>query len=279
MKTCSKCKILKEFSEFYNSKRTKDGFRERCKKCENLYNKLQSEKRKHPNYQKKEKKYFNESYFENINTEDKAYFLGFICADGCVIYDTNKSSYGVILKIHPKDEHILSDFIKCIDGNLSLRKDKKRNIVELHLTGKKISKDLIKLGVYPNKTYNLKYPNIPIDLERHFIRGYFDGDGCIRVKKDKRDNKEIGDLRFVGSSNDFLNKINERMNSLFGTKKNCLYGPKNGNYKFLGWASMKDIENIYRGFYNNSNFYLVRKKETFDNVMNIIINKIKYRKC
>jgi hypothetical protein len=54
-----------------------------------------------------------------------------------------------------------------------------------------------------------------------------------------------GDLRIVGGSLDMLNKINERMNLLFGTNINKLYGPKNKNYKFIEWAGMKDIENIY----------------------------------
>lgn len=89
---------------------------------------------------------------------------------------------------------------------------------------------------------------------------------------------QIGDMRFVGGSIDFLNKINERMNVLFGTKKNTLYGPKDKNYKFLGWGSMTDIEKIYKGFYEGSNLFLYRKKETFDKVINIIKDKKKYRK-
>lgn len=77
---------------------------------------------------------------------------------------------------------------------------------------------------------------------------------------------------------DMLNSLNERMNFLFGSKMNSIYGPKDKNYKFLGWGSMTDIENIYHGFYDDSNFYLNRKKETFDKVMDIIRDKKKYRK-
>jgi hypothetical protein len=87
-----------------------------------------------------------------------------------------------------------------------------------------------------------------------------------------------GDLRIVGGSLDMLNKINERMNLLFGTNINKLYGPKNKNYKFIGWAGMKDIENIYNGFYTDSIFFLQRKKRIFDDVIEIIKNKEKYRK-
>lgn len=221
------------------------------------------------------RKEYNHSYFESIDTEDKAYFLGFLYADGSIVTNKRNSLY---LKIHPKDEHILKDFIKCIDGEMKIWKQKNRDICQISISGKKIIQDLIRHGLHQNKTFSLKYPDIPIGIERHFIRGYFDGDGCIRIKKDKRDGKEIGDMRFVGGSIEMLNSINERMNFLFGTKKNSLYGPKDKNYKFLGWSSMTDIENIYDGFYEDSNFYLHRKKETFDKVIDIIKDKKKYRK-
>jgi hypothetical protein len=190
---------------------------------------------------------------------------------------TNKRS-SLYIKIHTKDQHILEDLIKCIDGEMKIWNPKNREICQITISGKKIVNDLIKHGLHQNKTFSLKYPNIPIEFERHFIRGYFDGDGCIRIKKDKRDGKEVGDLRFVGGSIDILNSINERMNFLFETKKNSLYGPKDKNYRFFGWCGMTDIENIYHGFYDDSSFYLNRKKETFDKVIDIIKDKKKYRK-
>lgn len=221
------------------------------------------------------RKEYNQSYFENIDTEDKAYFLGFIYADG---YIATKKRNRFSIKIHIKDSHIIESFINCINGEMIPWKQKNRDIIQVSVSGKKIIIDLLNLGLHQNKTFTLKYPDIPIELERHFIRGYFDGDGCIRVKTDSRDGSKIGDMRFVGGSIDMLHTINDRMNFLFGTKKNSLYGPKNKNYKFLGWGSMSDIEKIYNGFYEDSNFYLKRKKETFDEVMSIIVNKLKYRK-
>ena len=72
--------------------------------------------------------------------------------------------------------------------------------------------------------------------------------------------------------------INERMNVLFGTNLNKLYGPKNKEYKFIGLAGMKDIEKIYEVFYVNANLFLNRKKTIFDDVIFEIKNKKKYRK-
>jgi hypothetical protein len=224
------------------------------------------------------KKKYNESYFENIDSEDKAYFLGFIFADGCVTNDSEKYRYQLTLKLHSKDIEILKKFIESINGEMNVREDKKREICEVFLSGKKLICDLENLGVKQNKTFSVKYPIIDEKLEKHFLRGYFDGDGCIRVNTDKRDGSMRGDLRIVGGSLDMLNKINERMNLLFGTNINKLYGPKNKNYKFIGWAGMKDIENVYNGFYTDSIFFLQRKKRIFDDVIEIIKNKEKYRK-
>ena len=172
------------------------------------------------------KKNYNEDYFEQIDTEDKAYFLGFIYADGSVIYDNEKYRYKLVLKLHTKDNHILESLINYVDGEMDIWFDGQREMCEVGFSGKKMVIDLIKLGVTPNKTFTLKYPNIDEKLEKHFLRGYFDGDGCIRTSFDKRDGTKRGDLRIVGGSLDMLNKLNERMNVLFGTNINKLYGPK-----------------------------------------------------
>jgi len=225
----------------------------------------------------KRKKY-NENYFEKIDTEEKSYFLGFICADGCIVNNPKIGRYLLTLKLHIKDKHILEKFISNINGNKCVWEHGQREMVQVSFSGKKIINDLSKLGVIPNKTFNIKYPSIDKELERHFLRGYFDGDGCIRINKDKRDNSERGDMRIVSGSIEMLNTINERMHVLFNTNINKLYGPKNKNYKNIGWAGMKDIENIYHGFYDDSNVFLYRKKDIFDNVIKTIKNKKKYRK-
>lgn len=224
------------------------------------------------------KKVYNESYFEKIDTEDKAYFLGLIYSDGCIINNKNDYRYKVSLKLHIKDKHILEDFIKHVKGEMSLWFHGQRNMCEVSLSGKKIVKDLEEKGLHPNKTFTIKYPKINEDLERHFLRGYFDGDGCVRVKTDKRDGSKRGDLRLVSGSIEMIDSINQRMNVLFGTSLNKIYGPTNKEYKFIGWSSMNDIETIYEGFYNNSNLFLSRKKTIFDEVIFQIKNKKKYRK-
>ena len=277
-KICSKCNIEKEFGEFYKTTRNSSGVRESCILCIKDYNKNQNIKRKDKNYTKKHKYFNDENFFEKIDTEEKAYFLGFIFADGCVSYNEKKFRYQVTLKLHTKDKHILESFITSVKGEMPVWRHGQREMVEVHFSGKKMVNDLINLGVVPNKTFTIKYPIIDEELERHFLRGYFDGDGCIRINEDKRDGTKRGDLRIVGGSIDMLNKTNERMNVLFGTNVNKLYGPKNKDFKYIGWSGMTDIEKIYHGFYDDSILFLNRKKIIFDEVIETIKNKQKYRK-
>lgn len=224
------------------------------------------------------RKNYNENYFENIDTEDKAYFLGLIYSDGCIINNQDDYRYKLTLKLHNKDKDILLEFIKYVEGEMDVWFHGQREMCEVSLSGKKIVNDLIDKGAHPKKTFNLNYPVLNENLERHFLRGYFDGDGCVRINTDKRDGSKRGDLRFVGGSVEMLKTINQRMSDLFGTNLNKLYGPKNKNYKFIGWAGMKDIERIYEGFYTDTNLFLNRKKIIFDSVIDEIKNKTKYRK-
>lgn len=277
-KVCSKCGVEKDLDGYYKTTRNISGVREACILCVKDYNKSQNIKRKDKNYIKKHKYFYDENFFEKIDSEEKAYFLGFIFADGCVSNDPKKYRYQVTLKLHTKDKHILDSFIKSVKGEMPVWKHGQREMSEVHFSGKKMVNDLINLGVTPNKTFTLQYPTINETLEKHFLRGYFDGDECIRVNEDRRDNSKRGDLRIVSGSLDMLNKINERMNILFGTNMNKLYGPKDKDFKYIGWSGMSDIEKIYLGFYDDATLFLNRKKIIFDEVTEIIKNKQKYRK-
>ena len=121
---------------------------------------------------------FNEDYFENINTEDKAYFLGFIVADGCV----QKNYFRII----QKETEILYDFKKYIRFTGNIFTSKSKNISTISMSSNKTICDLNKLGIHSNKTMVIKYPIIPRNLENHFMRGVFDGDGCVSIHKDRR---------------------------------------------------------------------------------------------
>lgn len=121
---------------------------------------------------------FDHNFFEIIDTEAKAYFLGFYLADGNVWQ--NK----VQLSIHPQDSYIINSFIKYINGNNKVHFYTKQNlnVAKLVLNSSKMVNDLISHGIIYRKTYKLiKVPLVPDSLEKHFWRGVLDGDGWVMI--------------------------------------------------------------------------------------------------
>jgi intein-encoded DNA endonuclease-like protein len=130
----------------------------------------------------------NESYFNEIDSEEKAYFLGFLFADG----DNNTKKYVVRLRLKYTDEEILQKLNSLIENESPIRHEKARDNFKkgelisssdtcgLYINSKKISERLNQLGFTPKKSFTVRFPEeIPCELYRHFIRGYFDGNGCL----------------------------------------------------------------------------------------------------
>lgn len=125
------------------------------------------------------KKYtINEDYFDVIDNQDKAYWLGFIAADG---YNREDRDY-IEFRLHKQDIDILNKFKQCLSSNYNIQ-IYKDTYCNLTIYSSKLSKKLAEYGIIQNKTYSLQLPNIENSLFRHFIRGYFDGDGCFSVIK------------------------------------------------------------------------------------------------
>jgi len=127
-------------------------------------------------------------YFKQIDNEEKAYILGFMAADGHIA-----PPYRFRLTLAEEDKEILikiKNAMKC--GNITYVKkypicfDGKtyncQNQWRYSINSKNLVDDLYKFGVVGTKTYSVRIPKlIPINLLPHFVRGYFDGDGCISV--------------------------------------------------------------------------------------------------
>lgn len=117
----------------------------------------------------------NLDYFERIDTEQKAYLLGFIYTDGSI----DKTQRTLSIEINKKDIEILKSI--CNIFNLSFEEIKitRKNCVKLSIHSKKLCLDLCNLNVKPNKTYMNDIPDIPLEYYSHFLRGLIDGDGSI----------------------------------------------------------------------------------------------------
>jgi len=141
----------------------------------------------------------NSNYFQNIDDENKAYWLGFIAADGSL----NKNGISMQIGLSIKDKNHLIKMGKIFDKEVvdyvSKRHNKSHKACRLCVSSKTNWNNLNRLGVNVNKTFekeNNLFKNIPQKHVRHFIRGYFDGDGCIYVSKDR---KNICTFSMVGS--------------------------------------------------------------------------------
>ena len=213
------------------------------------------------------KHHFNENYFDIIDTEDKAYWLGFLYADGNVSYgkDKNGERKGctVELSLAEKDKDHLYKFMKCIDADnqyplekriISLS-NKKHIAYRLCLNSVKLGNDLEKHGCVPNKSFILRRPNIEEGLIRHFVRGYFDGDGCVSF------NKELDNYIYtILGTKDILSFIQEK--SGVSKKINIRREKKNNEYKNFYSLSIGGIKSqlIFHDYiYDNANIFLDRK--------------------
>ena len=120
----------------------------------------------------------NETFFNHENA-NMAYVLGFIASDGSISKNNNRIKIGLSIKDISQLELIKK--IMDIDYPIKIYTNKDNfEIAELVWTCEQHKKDLAKYGVVPKKTYSFKFPlNLSKKYWPDFIRGYFDGDGCI----------------------------------------------------------------------------------------------------
>lgn len=208
----------------------------------------------------------NDKYFNRIDSEDKAYFLGFLFADGCNFKD--KKGTAVMLKLHKEDKYILDVFCKYIETNKPLTKIESANQYMLRINNKNISYSLEKLGMVPRKSLVLKFPEINEKLLWHFIRGYFDGDGYIGIFK-RSDHGTKGLKISLCGSEIFCNELKKIFDEKLHIKSYVRFhgGIYNIDIK-SNLSSKKFLEKIYDK--SKKDLRLVRKFELFERALNEI---------
>lgn len=196
---------------------------------------------------------YNKNFFEVINTEDKAYWAGFIAADGGIRQDFGKTR----IELNIRDYHHLEKYRDSINGNQPIAESvrPKNHSCYIDTNCKKIGKDLYNLGITPKKSLTLQidFSKIPQDLWHHFIRGYFDGDGSLNKYKRENHNYYEWEFSLIGTQV-FLNDVL----TIFH-KERKLYTCGN-NWRF-GFRSKSDINDILDFLYQDATMYLDRKLE------------------
>lgn len=205
----------------------------------------------------------NHDYFDSINSEEKAYWIGFIYADGWIsARKTNFiSSYVLGICLRQADINHLYKLRKSLYPNNDKPIYQRRNEATLEVNSKYLYNSLVNHGLTPNKSLTLNFPNIQEDLLRHFIRGYFDGDGWISVANKFR----CLNIGFLGTYQ-FLYTLQEIFVSKLGINKiNIRKDKPNGNI-YLFSKTGKDALSICRWLYSNINICLDRKMDLYNKI-------------
>lgn len=190
------------------------------------------------------------NYWENIDTYDKAYFLGFLIADG------NVSGNNIRLQLSSKDEYILKIFSNKTNNSNKIHSDK-RGLSSFNVKRKSWVSDLSKYGVVPNKTKTVYLPILDNEVMPHLLRGIFDGDGWVTYKGHAIG--LCGNETLITQVRDFL------------ITKLDIYKVKviknNDNLWSISWSSKKDIKLIGDYLYKDKNdCYLHRKYNNFKKI-------------
>lgn len=122
-----------------------------------------------------------EDYFNEINSANKAYFLGLIFTDGSVTEEKDKQNQ-LRLELKASDVELLEKYRQELGISSKLTYCKRKNSESFlsAIRSNKIVEDLSRYGIVKNKTYLTKHlPQIPNDFKKDFLRGLIDGDGSI----------------------------------------------------------------------------------------------------
>ena len=156
-----------------------------------------------------------------------------------------------------------------MSSNHKIYKRKSDNSYKLEIGCKEIYNNIIKLGGCERKSLVAEFPDVPDEYLRHFIRGYFDGDGGVSYNKI---NKYLI-VSFTGTDNMMIG-IQNRLICGCGLNKvklSCRHPERNNNIRTLLYSGNVNTRKICDYFYKNitTNLYIERKKNKFYKQFNI----------
>ncbi|MFL0268935.1 hypothetical protein [Candidatus Clostridium radicumherbarum] len=214
----------------------------------------------------------DENFFDIIDTEEKAYWLGFIYADGYISLPNHfgialaKKDIGHLQKllIHMKSDYPLKNYQSKSDYG-------KTEYTRFLVNNSNIFNQLKNKGVHLKKSLILDYPNediLPKQLYRHFIRGYFDGDGSLILSVHSINFKICGTKEFLTV---LINIFNEISDYKFQYKLFKRRNDDKNNY-YISYGGKYKIYPIMNYLYENSKIYLDRKMEKYLILKNLYNN-------
>lgn len=203
-----------------------------------------------------------ENFFDSWS-ENMAYVLGFLAADG-TIYKNKRGSYYIAFT--STDEELIVQMKKLmrVSNKIETYQSNKewRLRYTLQIGSKKIFARLVSLGFTPNKSLTLKFPQIPDELLGHFLRGYFDGDGSASFtfykRKNRSDLQKVFNIRLRCGSKTFIEALQKKLTPVAGVDRGRLY------FHSLAYDLVynnKDVVKLYSFMYPSNQVPCLERKK------------------
>lgn len=216
----------------------------------------------------------DDDFFNIIDTEEKAYILGLLYADGFI---GDEHFNNIVLGLVDRElVYTVSDKIKFTGairiGNKGGFKNSSNSYI-LNFSSKKMAEDLRKIGLYPNKSLTLaELPQIDAKLFRHFVRGYFDGDGSICSSKNSSYYRANGTIKKYEYSTYIFNILGtklflERLVENMPINHYKIMDTKTKEIKQLRVSAKCEFNILFYYLYDNSSIFLKRKKDKWLQIM------------
>ena len=216
--------------------------------------------------------YANYRIFKKIDSKEKAYWLGFIAADGCV-YQREKNA-SLIISLNRRDRDHLEKFKVFANTNANILDfvqtdgfSDNTEMSKIVLNSKKMIEDLIDKGITPRKSLTLKPPKIDKQYWLSFIKGYFDGDGSI-YKTNQYNNYSIS---FLGTK-EFLQWVKQVLDWEDATLEQRVQNSQKDCYYIRCGGTNKPYQ-IMKRFYSEIDICLDRKNILYQELQTVVLNR------
>ncbi|HEA46219.1 MAG TPA: hypothetical protein ENH99_00360 [Candidatus Pacearchaeota archaeon] len=208
-------------------------------------------------FSKRCKKYYvNDKFFDKWS-DDMAYILGLICADG----NMKKNCRAFIISLNIKDKYILEKALEIMESNNKISIE--REMCKISIFSYQMCNELLNLGIVPAKSLILECPSVPKRYIPKFILGVIDGDGSI--------DKRSGIISIYSGSRKFCEGLSDILTGIKIDNRVGSYQAKNAKRPIYRTriTKKKYIKKLSKMMYFNTEIYMKRKKEILEN-LNIV---------